>query len=193
MATKISLRKASALQKVITELMASIEIKTTIEINEFQDVEIMLTKGAEDLLKNDVRRSDLLMSYYTLRGLVSTANANQGINLRLGEAAYIDKRIAQLTPLTQATAVVADAGVLLGKLDKIRNRPADSRASLYGRDEEVSTGVLPENQVEAIRKVVSDLKKQKQKLNDEVLELNVRTEVELTPEVEAVLQREGVI
>jgi hypothetical protein len=60
--------------------------------------------------------------------------------------------------------VVADAGVLLGKLDKIRSRPADSRASLYGRDEEVSTGVLPEVQVEAIRKVVSDLKKQKQKL-----------------------------
>jgi hypothetical protein len=193
MATKISLRKANALQKNILDLMNSVEISTTVSINEFQNVEATVTRAAQELLQNDVRRSDLLMSYYTLRGLVSAANAACGINLRLGEMAYVDRRLTQLHALTQSSAVVGEAEVIFGRLEKIRTRPADSRASLYHRDEEVTTGVLSQEQVDNIRRVVSDLKKQKQKLSDEVLELNVRTEVELTPEVEVILQREGVI
>lgn len=193
MTTKISLRKANTLQKNILDLMNSIEIATTVSINEFQEVETRVTRAAQELLDNDVRRSDLLMSYYTLRGLVSAANAASGVNLRLGEMAYVDRRVTQLHDLTQNSAVIGEANVIFGRLEKIRNRPADSRTSLYGRDDEVSTGVLSHEQVNNIRRVVADLKKQKQKLSDEVLELNVRTEVELTPQVEVILQREGVI
>ena len=87
-----------------------------------------------------------------------------------------------------------DIGVIQGKLEKIKNRPADnSRASLYGHYDEVETGVLNEQQIESIRSVVRDLRKQKSTLNDEILELNIKTEIELTPEVEAVLLREKLI
>ena len=57
----------------------------------------------------------------------------------------------------------------------------------------VETGVLNEQQIESIRSVVRDLRKQKSTLNDEILELNIKTEIELTPEVEAVLLREKLI
>jgi hypothetical protein len=57
----------------------------------------------------------------------------------------------------------------------------------------VRTGVLTTEQIENIRGVVRDLRKQKSTLNDEILELNIKTELELTPDVEAVLAREGLI
>jgi len=78
-------------------------------------------------------------------------------------------------------------------LEKIKNRPADSRASIYGMHDEVDTGVLNREQIDNIKTIIAELKKQKQQVNDEVLELNVRTEFEITPEVEAVLQKEKLV
>jgi hypothetical protein len=193
MATKITLRKANALQKAIQDLMNSVEVKTHINVNEFQDPVEAVNTAARKLLDNDVRRSDLLMALFTIRTLTGTMNNNSGISMRLSHAAYLDKRIGQLQPLIGQDAEVSDLAVMAGKLDKIRNRPADSRVSLYGMHDEVSTGVLNHDQIENIRNVISELKKQKQQVNDEVLELNIRTEFELTPEVEAVLLREKLI
>ena len=190
---KITLRKAHALQKAIQEIMNSVEVVTRIDLNEFQDPANEIQTAAQRLLNNDVRRSDLLMALYTIRTLASTANNTAGVSMRLSHAAYLDKRIAQLQPLVANNVEIVDLSVIAGKLDKIRNRPADSRASLYGHHDEVNTGVLTKEQIENIKSVLSELKKQKQKVNDEVLELNVRTEFELTPEVEAVLQREKLI
>ena len=190
---KLTLRKAHALQKAIQEIINGIEVKSRISINEFQDPAQEITNAAQRLLNNDVRRSDLLMALFTIRTLAGTANHSSGIAMRLSHAAYLDRRIAQLQPLVTANVEITELSVLAGKLDKIRNRPADSRASLYGHHDEVDTGVLTVEQIENIRSVITELKKQKQKVNDEVLELNVRTEFEVTPEVEAVLQREKLI
>lgn len=190
---KITLRKAHVLQKNIQELINSIEVKTRISLNEFQDPAQEIQNAAQRVLNNDVRRSDLLMALFTVRTLAGTANHTAGIAMRLSHAAYLDKRIAQLTPLVQSNVEVVELPVIAGKLDKIRNRPSDSRASLYGRDDEVETGVLTLEQVKNIRSIIGELKKQKQTVNDEILELNVRTEFELTPEVAAVLQREKLI
>jgi uncharacterized protein YdcH (DUF465 family) len=193
MAMKITLRKANALQKAIQDIMNSVEVTPRININEFQDPVEAINTAARKLLDNDVRRSDLLMALFTIRTLTGTMNSNSGISMRLSHAAYLDKRIAQLQPLVASSAEVENIAVVSGKLDKIRNRPADSRASIYGHHDEVDTGVLSVEQVENIRNVISELKKQKQQVNDEVLELNVRTEFELTDEVEAVLQREKLV
>jgi hypothetical protein len=193
MATKINLRKANAIQRNIQDLMSSIEIHTTININEFQDPNAALEDGANKLLSADVRRSDLLMALYTIRSLVGNANASCGVDTRLSHGAYVDKRIAQLEPLVKSTTERGDSVVLAGKLEKIKSRPADSRHSIYGMHDEVSSGVLTKEAIDSIRVVIAEMKKQKQTINDEVLELNIRTEIELTPDVEVVLQREGVI
>jgi hypothetical protein len=64
---------------------------------------------------------------------------------------------------------------------------------MYGYENNVTTGVLQQQQIDSIAGIMRELKKQKQKLNDEVLELNVRTEIELTDDVEVVLVREGIL
>ena len=89
--------------------------------------------------------------------------------------------------------VVSEIAVIEGKLEKIRNRKEDSRASLYGRDDTVTTGVISREQMDQITTEIKNLKKQKQKINDEVLELNIKTDIPLSEDVVATLTAEGLI
>jgi hypothetical protein len=188
----ISLRKANAIQNAINDTVKSIKINLTADFNEFQDPAVELQRLNAELFANDQRRADLLTAQFSIRGLVGAANATSGVDAKLTQAAFIDKRIGQLEVLASAE-VMTEMNVILGKLDKIRNRKEESRASLYGRDDTVHTGLLTKDQIESAKGMIRDLKNQKQKLNDEILELNVRTEIALTAEVEQVLRTEGLV
>lgn len=193
MAKKITLRKANALQNALNDLLKNIEVKARIDINEFVDVESTIASSNVQFFADDARRNDILMSIYSIRGLVGVTNATSGITSRLTHAAYVDRRVKQLEDILSNTNKLENLEVIKGKVEKIKARPADARASIYGRDDEVGTGVLTDAQMVTIRGVMQDLKKQKQTINDEVLELNVRTEIELADDVEAVLTREGLL
>jgi hypothetical protein len=193
MAKKITLRKANTLQNALNDLLKNIEVKARIDINEFVDVESTIASSNVQFFADDARRNDILMSVYSIRGLVGVTNATAGITTRLTHAAYVDRRVKHLEEILSNTNKLENLDVIKGKVEKIKARPADSRASIYGRDDEVGTGVLTDAQMTTIRGVMQDLKKQKQTINDEVLELNVRTEIELPDDVEAVLTREGLL
>jgi hypothetical protein len=147
----------------------------------------------EKFFADDTRLNDLMMSIYTIRSLVGIQNAVCGVSSKLSHMAYLDRRIAQLSAMLTQLEPQLSPEVIAGKLEKIRTRPADSRASLYGNHDEVETCILNDAQIDSIRNVVRDLKRTKSQLNDEILELNVKTEIELTPEVEVVLKREALI
>jgi hypothetical protein len=191
MAIKISLRKANAIQQNMNDLLKTVQVKATVELNEFQDVVQTLQAANDAVMASDVRRSDLLMALYSIRATVGVANFQCGIGNRLSHLAYIDKRLHQLEGLVAETARLKDLAVVTGQLDKIRNRREEHR--MYGYENNVTTGVLQQQQIDSIAGIMRELKKQKQKLNDEVLELNVRTEIELTDDVEAVLVKEGIL
>lgn len=188
----ISLRKANAVQNSIQETLRSINVKTSIDINEFQSVEQELQRANSEVFVNDSRRQKLLLAVYNIRGLVGSANAASGIDLKLTTAAFVDKRVAQLEELAKVLPVT-ELAVLNGKLDKIKKSPAESRSRLYGVEETVSTTVISAEQIAQVKAEISNLKKQKQKINDEVLELNIKTEVPLSEDVVATLTAEGLI
>ena len=191
MAIKITRRKANAIQQNMNDLLKAVQVKATVELNEFQDVVQTLQAANDAVMAADVRRSDLLMALYSIRATVGVANFQCGIGNRLSHLAYIDKRLHQLEGLVAETARLKDLAVVTGQLDKIRNRREEHR--MYGHESGVTTGVLQQQQIDSIAGIMRELKKQKQKLNDEVLELNVRTEIELTDDVEAVLVKEGIL
>ena len=189
----ISLRKASALQNAINDAIKGIKFNLSVELNEFQDVAEELKKANDELMTNDTRRQKLLLALYNIRGLVGAANASAGIDLKLATAAFVDKRIAQLETISQAEPHT-DLKVIAGKLDKIRNDKSDTaRSRIYGYSDTVSTTVVSKEQIGEAKAEIQNLKKQKQKLNDEVLELNIKTEVPLTDDVVATLQAEGLL
>ena len=190
----LTLRKANAVQAGINDAIKSIKIESTLELNEFQDVVTELKKANETLFINDSRRQRLLLALYNIRGLVGSANAQSGIDLKLATAAFLDKRVAQLDELAKL-AVVTDIAVITGKLDKIRNDKGETsrRSSIYGYNDTVSTTVVSQEQIDQIKAEIQNLKKQKQKVNDEVLELNIRTEIPLSDDVVKTLTDEGLI
>ena len=189
----LTLRKANAIQNSILEAIKGIKIEATLELNEFQNVQAELVKANETLFTNDSRRQRLLLSLYNIRGLVGTANAQSGIDTKLATAAFIDKRIVQLDDLAKLTAVT-DLAVINGKLEKIKNDKGEtSRRSIYGYSDTVSTTVVSQEQIDQVKAEIKNLKKQKQKINDEVLELNIKTEIPLSEDVVKTLQDEGLI
>jgi hypothetical protein len=191
---KITLRKASALQTAIQEAVKNIEVTVKVELNEFERPDVALATANMKLIAADQRRVALTKALYVVRAQVGTANAECGINERLAKAAYVDKRIGQLTVLIGAEALQDNMAVIEGKLEKLKApETANSRRSIYGYSDTVGTGVLSQAQVDAFKAEQLALKKDKQKLNDEVLELNVRTEIALSDETVAVLTSEGLV
>ena len=188
---KITLRKANALQTAIQDHLKGIDVATSLALNEFQVPQAELSIARNTLVVNDKRRADLTLALYTIRGLVGNANATSGVSDQLARAAYIDKRIGQLKGLVESSMVESDA-VINGKLEKIRNDKSE-RGGFYGRNDTVDTGVLTPEQINQYKTDMSSLKKEKQSINDKVLELNIRTEVVLTDEIVQILVAEQLI
>lgn len=188
----ITLRKANALQNSINDAVKNIKVELNVELNEFQNVEEAITKANSDLVINDGRRQALTMALYNIRALVGTANASSGIDTALAKAAFIDKRIGQLEQLANANEITA-LDVIKGKLEKIKSLKDEARSRVFGYGDTVTTSILSKDQISQAKTEILNLKKQKQKLNDEILELNIKTEIPLSEEVVKTLQSEGLL
>lgn len=171
----ISLRRASALQNSIQEVLRSISIEPVIKVDEFKTPGDTVLAANKTLVENDARRVALTIAYYNIRSLIGVANVSCGISMKLATAAFVDRRIAQLQELIAVGA--RDLVVVEKKIEKIRSS-TDTASRLYGHDN-VTTSVLSEEQIVAFKSELIALKKQKQTLNDEILELNIKTEVPL--------------
>ena len=187
---KITLRKANALQNTIQDHTKTIEVTTSFSLNEFQDPAKELACAREGVVANDARRNSLTKALYGIRAKVGRANADSGVADLLAEAAYLDKRLGQLKGLTEGK-VAEDETVVAGKLQKLRE--SDTKSRIYGYGDTVDTGVLTAEQIDGYKSEIRTLKKEKQSINDRVLELNVRTEIELDAETVTLLQTEQLI
>ena len=186
---QVSLRKANALQVAINEALKGLEFKSDVSVNEFQKPaqEIELAKRKFDL--NVQRRGNLTSALYNIRTAVSSANASNKIDNLLADLARLEKDIVFYTPLAKAS-VRTDLKVIDGKLLKIANREGESYSF---HSSEVSTSIFTDSDLEAFRSNLSLAQKKKQKLQDELLELNVRTTIELATSTVEVLKSEDII
>jgi uncharacterized protein YdcH (DUF465 family) len=187
---KLTLRKANALQNTIQDHIKTIDVNTSLSLNEFQNPGVELTYARGVLMQNDNRRNQLTKVLYAIRAKVGRANTESGVADLLTDAAYIDKRLGQLKGLTEGKALESDV-VIEGKLEKLRQVEAKNR--IYGYGDTVDTGVLTAEQVEGYKAEMRSLKKEKQSINDKVLELNVRTEIELDADTVSLLQAEQLV
>jgi hypothetical protein len=174
----ITLRKANALQLAIGEAVKNISVETDVKINEFQS--------------NIARRNQLLGAMYEIRQAVSTANAGAGVDVKLAGVARLEKDIQFYNGLA-GKKVREAANVVEGQLAKLRESKDDSRRSIYGYASTVDTSVLTAEDLKNFRTASATAKKAKQKLQDELLEINVRTEITLSNETVAALQAEGLV
>ena len=173
---KVTLRKANALQNSINDALRHIDVKTKVGLNEFQDPEGVLAVSAAEAKRNLDRKVALINALYDIRGAVGAANAASGIDIELTEVAQLEKQIQVYSAMVGVESREAPA-VIAGKLEKIRNDKSDRR--IYGYSDTVDTGVFTAEDIAGFKSVVATLKKQKQSLQDAVLEANVRNEISL--------------
>jgi hypothetical protein len=188
----ITLRKANALQLAIGEAVKNINVETDVKINEFQNGEAEIARVAAELQSNISRRAELIYAMYEIRQAVSTANAGAGVDVKLAGVARLEKDIQFYNGLA-GKKVREAANVVEGQLAKLRESKDDSRRSIYGYVSTVDTSVLTAEDLKNFRTASATAKKAKQKLQDELLEINVRTEITLSNETVAALQAEGLV
>jgi hypothetical protein len=189
---KINLRKANALQLAIQDAIKSIRFETQVKINEFQIAEDEIGRLRNDFAVKQERHRGLLNSLYYIRKAVSQANSAQGVDVKLADVALMDKKIQYLSELA-GKDTRDSVEVIAGKMEKLRNRKDDTRSLYYGQDATVDTSIFTPEDIAGFRAAVSMGKKAKQKLQDELLEINVRTEIELGADIVTVLTAEGLL
>lgn len=185
---QISLRKANAIQVAINEVLKGLEFKAEISINEFQKPEDTIAAASTTFFANVHRRDALLRALYEIRKAVATANAANDIDGRLADLALLEKDFAFFTSHSK-TKERLDSEVIHGKLVKIANRTEDS----YYNKAEVETTVFTPEDLKALNVRAITAKKAKQKLQDELLELNVRTTIELSEITVTTLTAEDIL
>lgn len=186
----VTLRKASVLQTAINDAIRGIGTEAEITVNEFQDGETAVQAAVAAFRANVNRRDALTRALYSIRGAVAQVNFASGVNAMLTQVAEIEKQIQFYTVLA-AKLPRLEAKVLEGQLVKLRN--ADTKSNIYGYKDSVTTGILAAEDIAEFKKAVSELKRAKQKLQDSILEANVRNEITLNSDTEATLRSEGLL
>jgi hypothetical protein len=187
----ISLRKASVLQNSINDAIKGIDLKGQVTLTEFHDPIMEIYKATTAFKTNLNRRDSLVKALYDIRKQVSAVNSRVGIDDKLTEIAGLEKQIQNYTELSGFTVREQEA-VVLGKLDKIKNRKEEGR-SIYGYESTVATSVFTEEDIKGFKVFVNLAKKAKQRLQDEVLELNVRTDIGLSVDTVQTLKSEELL
>ena len=185
----ITLRKANAIQASINEIVKGLTFETTVSVNEFQNPTTVISQTEEVFAKNLARRDSLLLSLFEIRKLVAKGNDVAGVNDMLADVAHLEKQIQFFNSLSTKHPK-EDMAVIKGKLDKIRNTKEESR--MYGRDE-ITVSVLEKEDIAGFQQVVAQSKRAKQQLQDQLLEMNVRTEIPLSEQTVKTLTEEGII
>lgn len=180
----VTVRKALTLVDSIKSTIDSIKIKTVIELNIFQEPMTTLKKANDFLFSNDGRRQKLLLALYNLKGLIATADMQNGAALKLTTIDFINHRIEQLRDLENIDNIL--------DLDDIRDRIQKIEQSSI-KNINVSTAIINNEQMNQIIDEIKNLQKQKQKFLDDILELNLKTEIPLSDDVVRTLEIEKLI
>lgn len=187
---KINLRKANALQIAINDAIKGLELTYMVNVNEFQDSASVIDAAAAKLVTNVGRRTALLDALYEMRKATAVVNNGYNIDAKLADLARIEKDIQFYGSFAKAE-VRTEQAVIDGRLEKMRTRTEDAYSMRY--QEAVTTSVFTTEDVDNNRAMVQSLKKQKQKIQDELLEANIRNFIVITDKTAAVLTAENLI
>ena len=184
---QVTLRKANKIQHSILEAIKGLDFTTSVRVNEFEDAGEQIKAVRDVFFTHRATREKLVGALYEIRKAVARANCENSVNDMLADVAMLEKQIQFVSTYADQKPRESDA-VLNGKLDKLKKAKDD-----YYRSDEVSTGIFSKEEVTEFKRELAELKRQKQDLQDSLLELNVQTTIELDEETERFLQKADVL
>jgi hypothetical protein len=186
---EITLRKANALQNAINDAVKALDLRYDVTLNEFEDATDQIQTARDRFFAEAETRDKLLMSLYDIRAKVARANAESGINDMLTNVAYLEKQISHKQMLA-SKGVQTALRVLNGQLNKLKEVKDDGYG--YSRRDVVTT-IFTEEEVEEFKRSANEFKREKQRLQDTLLELNVQTTITLDDGTENFLVKAGIL
>jgi len=193
---QINLRKASALQSDIQSLIRSIRVETRASFEERDAVAEEMTEAISEWRTNLERKTDLINVLFGIREKVGVANAECGLNTKLTEHRRISEQRELLEDIVDGRrGRMLTIEQVVEKLTKMEERVENAKEALFGRsrDIEVHTELLDKEDLDSYRAQIRSLKKLQRSVNEEVLELNIRTHIVLSEAEVNVLRNEDLI
>jgi hypothetical protein len=175
---KLSLRKASALQLVINEAINEPFVGEAV-VTKYDDPATVLAEAAETLTATITKKFDLIGVLYSVRDKVATAGAAAGVAQVLTDLAELNKRESFFKQLAKTTNFAPPLALVTAKLEEIKADKTPNTTYPYTKVDSVKVPLLTKETIETYSKALVDLRRQKTKLTDKLLHLNVTTEITL--------------
>lgn len=189
---KINLRKAAVVQQQIQEEIKRIgSEKTAITVSLYDtDVESKLNTQFNKYIVNNQRVSRLMDANRFLRATVARKNAEVGIMDYLAEDAMLsafETRLRGMAELTPRISEEAQKREIESRISTIA-----SERNIYGRNEHnIEVNVVTEQFVNDAKAELEQVRRRRRKIKDEMVSINVRTEIDVPEQVALVLTELG--
>ena len=189
---KINLRKAAVVQQQIQEEIKRIgSEKTAITVSLYDtDVESKLNTQFNKYIVTNQRVSRLMDANRFLRATVARKNAEVGIMDYLAEDAMLsafETRLRSMSELTPRISEEAQKREIESRISTIA-----SERNIYGRNEHnIEVNVVTEQFVEDAKTELEQVRRRRRKIKDEMVSVNVRTEIDVPEQVALVLTELG--
>jgi len=189
---KINLRKASVVQQTIVDEIKRLGTEdTTVKISLFEpNINARLEEQLVKVKANHSQAGRLLNANKFLRAVVAKKNAEVGITDYLAEEAMLASAEARLKAYSES-AVRQNLDALMAEIESRKATSANERVSIYGREYTVDVNVVPAEAVAEAKKELENIRKRRRKIKDEMVSINVRTEIEVPEQVAQVLTELG--
>lgn len=191
---KINLRKAAAVQQIIADEIKRIGSEsTTVTLSLFDDnVAARLDEQSNRVIASAQRVARLMETARYFRGVLARKNAEHGISEYLAEDAMLaqmESRVSEIARLTPRP----NADTLEKEIAARRESRDEKSAAFFGRgtEYEITVNAMPIEIVNAAKSELEKLRRRRRKLQDEMITINIRNEIEVPEQFANVLVELG--
>lgn len=191
----ISLRQARKIVEKINGVIGSIDTNTTIGLNvwDLTDVTEALDSAQLTLVTNIKRVVVLQVVRATLRSAIDSANHDSGISVHIAARKQHTDQIAFIKSVIDNTPNAHVVSTSAGITAKIAQLTEKSAVHSYGRDDSIVVSLLTDNIRIELEQTAISLQRDLDKIENQLLELNVSTTIKLIPTVVSTLQAENLV
>jgi hypothetical protein len=190
---KISLRKANTIQELVGEaLKQSLESPANLDVLAIDEWKDELIFARKTFLSEMATRAQLVSARYEVRKRISEENAKQGVTTLLATLAETDTMI-NLMKRNVVDQTVSDKYDVVEKKRERKITLLDKEGMHVYRSDTFDVSIIDAETIKTYKEKVKVLKRKRQRINDELLEKNIRSEIELPSWAVDLLREHGLI
>jgi len=190
---KISLRKANTIQELVGEaLKQPLESPANLDVLAIDEWKDELRFARKTFLSEMATRTQLVSARYEVRKRISEENAKQGVTSLLATLAETDTMI-NLMKRNVVDQTVSDKYDVVEKKRERKITLLDKEGMHVYRSDTFDVSIIDAETIKTYKEKVKVLKRKRQRINDELLEKNIRSEIELPSWAVDLLREHGLI